>query len=295
MFFCHYPALFRKKVVSLHLDRSKTYKMMNMKKLLLSLAAVASITTGFAQKKLVLYYSETGTTKTVAQELQKQLSADIEAIEAVEPYSGNFQETIQRGQREMQSGETPKLKPLKSKIADYDVIFVGYPIWFGTYAMPIATLVKENDFAGKKIVPFCTFGSGGLNTSSEALKKALPKAEIMAGYGVRTARVTAAEKELDRFLKTNGYKKGKVAKLPDYSEQKPVTDEEKAIFDAACSSYQFPLGTPSMVGKRTTDDSIDYKFTVNGRGMNGEQSTSIIYVTVGKEQGAKPEFTEVVR
>ena len=268
---------------------------MNMKKLLLSLAAVASITTGFAQKKLVLYYSETGTTKTVAQELQKQLSADIEAIEAVEPYSGNFQETIQRGQREMQSGETPKLKPLKSKIADYDVIFVGYPIWFGTYAMPIATLVKENDFAGKKIVPFCTFGSGGLNTSSEALKKALPKAEIMTGYGVRTARVAAAEKELDRFLKTNGYKKGKVAKLPDYSEQKPVTDEEKAIFDAACSSYQFPLGTPSTVGKRTTDDSIDYKFTVNGRGMNGEQSTSIIYVTVGKEQEAKPEFTEVVR
>ena len=266
-----------------------------MKKLLLSIAAVASITTGYAQKKLVLYYSETGTTKTVALELQKQLSSDIEGIEAVEPYSGNFQETIQRGQREMQSGETPKLKPLKSKIADYDVIFIGHPIWFGTYAMPIATLVKENDFAGKKIVPFCTFGSGGLNTSSEALKKALPKAEILTGYGVRTARVAAAGKELDRFLKANGYKKGKVAKLPDYSEQKPVTDKEKAIFDAACSSYQFPLGTPSTVGKRTTDNSIDYKFTVNGRGMNGEQSTSVIYVTVGKEQGAKPEFTEVVR
>ena len=53
-----------------------------MKKLLLSIAAVASITTGYAQKKLVLYYSETGTTKTVALELQKQLSSDIEGIEA---------------------------------------------------------------------------------------------------------------------------------------------------------------------------------------------------------------------
>jgi hypothetical protein len=83
-----------------------------MKKVLTSLAAMALITTGCAeQKSLVLYYSETGTTKTVALELQKQLGADIEAVEAVEPYSGNFQETIQRGQREMQSGQTPGAKP----------------------------------------------------------------------------------------------------------------------------------------------------------------------------------------
>ena len=249
----------------------------------------------YAQKSLVLYYSETGTTKTVAQELQKQLGADIESIEAVEPYTGNFQETIQRGQREMQSGETPALKPLQKKIADYDIVFLGYPIWFGTYAMPIATLVKQNDFAGKTVVPFCTFGSGGLNTSSDALKNALPKARIQKGYGVRTARVAAAAKELDRFLKENGYKKGTVSPQPDYSDQKPVTDEEKAIFDAACSSYQFPLGTPQTFGKRTTDDSIDYKFTVKSRGMDGKESTSTIYVTVGKEPGAKPEFTEVVR
>lgn len=253
------------------------------------------ITSGFAQKKLVLYYSETGSTKTVAEELQKQLNADIEAIEAVKPYSGNFQETMQRGQREMQSGETPALKPLKSKIADYDVIFLGYPIWFGTYAVPIATLVKENDFAGKTLVPFCTFGSGGLNTSSDALKKALPKAKIQQGYGVRTARVAAAAKELDRFLKENGYKKGTVAPLPAYSAQQPVTEQDKAIFDAACSSYQFPLGTPQTVGKRTTDDSTDYMFTVKSRGFDGTESTSTIYVTVGKEEGAKPEFTQVVR
>ena len=266
-----------------------------MKKLLLSLAAMATMTTGYAQKMLVLYYSETGTTKTVALEIQKQTNADIESIDCVEPYSGNFQETIQRGQKEMQSGQMPALKPLKSKIADYDIIFLGYPIWFGTYANPIYTLVKENDFAGKKVVPFCTFGSGGLNTSSDALVKALPKAKIQQGYGVRTARVAAAEKELDRFLKENGYKKGTVEKLPDYSAQQPVTAEESAIFDAACSSYQFPLGTPQTVGKRTTSDSTDYKFTVKSRGMDGAESTSIIYVTVGKAAGSKPEFTEVVR
>lgn len=266
-----------------------------MKKLLLLIAVMTAVTTSYAQKMLVLYYSETGTTKTVAEELQKQLNADIESIEAVEPYSGNFQGTIQRGQREMQSGEWPAIKPIQKKIADYDIIFLGYPIWFGTYANPIVTLIKENDFAGKTIVPFCSFGSGGLNTSTDALKKALPKATIKEGYGVRTARVAAAPKELDRFLKENGYKEGTIAPLPDYSEQKPVSEEEKALFDAACSSYQFPLGTPETAGKRTTDDSIDYKFIVKSRGMDGSESTSTIYVTVGKEQGAKPEFTQVVR
>ena len=264
-----------------------------MRKIFSLIAMMVTMTTSYAQKQLVLYYSETGTTKTVAQELQKQLGADIEEIEAVVPYSGNFQETIQRGQREMQSGEMPAIKPLKKKIANYDIIFLGYPIWFGTYANPIITLVKEQDFAGKTIVPFCTFGSGGLNTSSDALKKALPKATIKKGYGVRTARINAAAKELDRFLKENGYKKGSVEKLPDYSAQQPVTDAERQIFDEACSSYQFPLGTPQTVGKRQTPDGTDYKFTVASRGMNGGESTSIIYVTVGKE--AKPEFTEVVR
>ena len=264
-----------------------------MKKLLLSLAMTACMTTGFAQKNLVLFYSEGGTTKVVAEELQKQLGADIEEIEAVEPYSGDFQATIQRGGKERESGQWPAIKPLKSKIADYDVIFLGYPIWFGTYANPIVTLVKAEDFAGKTIVPFCTFGSGGLNTSSSDLEKALSKAKIQKGYGVRTARVAKAEKELNRFLIENGYKKGNIEKLGDYSEQKPVTEADKKLFDEACSSYQFPLGTPQTVGKRDTADGTDYKFSVKSRGMDGKEATSTIYVTV--EKGGKPEFTEVVR
>ena len=267
-----------------------------MKKALLIMAMTAFVATGFAQKKLVLYYSETGTTKAVAEELQKKLGADAERIELVEPYSGNFQETVQRAQKESQSGVTPALKPMKAKIANYDVIFLGYPIWSGTYALPISSLLKENDFAGKIIVPFCTFGSGGLNTSSDALVKALPKAKIKPGYGVRAARVASAPKELDRFLKENGYIAGKVKALPAYSAQQPVTDAEKAIFDAACSSYQFSLGTPVTFGKRTTDDSIDYEFKVKSRGFGGgPETTSTIYVTMGKEAGAKPEFTQVVR
>ncbi len=257
--------------------------------MLMSVCAI----TGFAQKALVLYYSENGTTKTVAEELQKQLGADIEAVEAVEPYTGDFGATIQRGNKERHSGQWPAIKPLQKKIADYDVVFLGYPIWFGTYANPMVTLVKQQDFAGKTIVPFCTFGSGGLNTSSADLKKALQKANIKKGYGVRTARVAKAAKELNRFLIENGYKKGSVEKLADYSEQQPVTDADKALFDEACSSYQFPLGTPETVGKRATADGTDYKFCVKSSGMDGKEATSTIYITI--EKGAKAEFTEVVR
>ena len=257
----------------------------------------ALVLTGCTKQKkmLVLYYSQTGTTQTVAEELQKQLGADIECIEVVNPYDGDFQATIQRGGEELKNGTVPEIKPIQANLADYDIIFVGYPIWFGTYAMPIATLVKEYDFAGKTVVPFCSFGSGGLNTSTEALKKALPKADIRQGYGVRSARIAAAPKEIDRFLIENGYKAGNVAPLPDYSEQQPVTEEDSVIFDAACSGYQFPLGTPQTVGKRETEESTDYKFTVRGRGMNGEETTSTIYVTVSNDYGAKPEFTEVER
>lgn len=269
---------------------------MNLKKLFISLAVMACFITGCTQQKvLVLYYSQNGATQTVAEELQKQLGADIERIEAVNPYDGDFQATIQRGNEEKGSGALPAIQPLQSKLADYDVIFLGYPIWFGTYALPIATLVKENDFANKTIVPFCTFGSGGLNTSSEALREALPQAKIKQGYGVRTARVAAVAKELDRFLIENGYKEGMVTPLPAYGEQVPVTPEDSAVFSAACSSYQFPLGTPKTVGKRETEATVDYKFTVTSAGMNGAESTSTIYVTVGKEEGAQPEFTEVVR
>ena len=107
--------------------------------------------------------------------------------------------------------------------------------------------------------------------------------------------MASAPKEINRFLIENGYKKGSIEKLPDYSEQQPVTEAEKQIFDTACSSYQFPLGTPKTVGKRSTSESTDYKYTVASRGMNGAEGTSIIYVTVGKEKSAKPEFTEVVR
>ncbi len=248
------------------------------------------------KNKLILYYSQTGATKTVAEEIKNQLEADIEAIEVETAYDGDFNQTIERCQKEMASGETPALKPIKANIADYDTIFIGYPIWFGTYAMPIAALVKAEQFEGKTIVPFCTFGSGGLQSSTNDLKTALPKANIVEGYGVRGIRLDAVPDEVNRFLIEWGHKEGEIEALPAFMEEKPVTDTEKEIFNQACSDYQFPLGTPVTVATRETSSSTDYLFTATSKGQQGEDQTSHIYVTVSKnEPNAKPVFTQVVR
>ena len=271
-----------------------------MKKLLLSLAAMTVMTSVSAQKALVLYYSETGTTKTVAQEIQAQTGADIEAVEAVEPYSGNFQETIQRSGRERESGELPALKPLKKRIADYDIVFLGYPIWFGTYALPIATLVKEQDFAGKTVVPFCTFGSGGLNTSVKELAAKQPKAEILPGYGVRAARVAAIPSEGDQFLKAGGFIEGEYVVLEDFPEQQPVSEEQSAIFDKAVGDYPMIHAKATKVASRAVPGGTEYLFTAVDlpRETTAVQTTpppAEMQIYVLALEGEDPVFTQVLR
>lgn len=247
------------------------------------------------KKVLVVYYSQTGATEKVAKEIQQQLNADIEAIEVENPYDGDFNATIARCQKEMESGEMPTVKPLKANIDDYDIIMIGYPVWFGTYARPIASLIESQKFEGKKVVTFCTFGSGGLQSSTSDLKAALPNAEVIEGYGVRNARINSIKEELNRFLIEGGYKEGDIEALPGFMEHKPVTAEDTEIFNQACGDYQFPLGTPVDVAIRETATSTDYEFSAKSQDKDGKETTATIYVTVGKEANAKPEFTQVVR
>lgn len=257
---------------------------------LVALAVMASCTN--EKKILVLYYSQTGATKAVAEEFSTQLGADLCSFDVEEAYDGDFDQTVARCIKERESGFIPTLKPLGVDVAGYDVIFLGYPVWFGTYAPPVASLLQGEKFEGKTIVPFCTFGSGGLNTSSADLERALPGAGIIGGYGVRNARLQAAPSEVKRFLIAAGFVEGEMEVLPEYSQQVPVTDAEKTIFDEACGNYQFPLGTPLTFGSRETPWGTEYLFAVQGTSPDGRTSESAIYVTV---TGGKAEFTQVVR
>lgn len=242
---------------------------------------------------LIVYYSQTGATKSVAEELQKQLGCDITVIEAVKPYDGDYAATIQRWRSEVENNEKVELTPITVNLDDYNTIFLGYPIWGGTYALPMASFLADNSLKGKKVVTFATFGSGGIESSTADVAKAQPEATVVKGYGVRNARVDKAPAEITRFLIENGYIPGDIQPLPAYSEPIPVTKEDKTIFDQACGNYQFPLGTPIMVASRTTPDGIDYKYDVKSQTPDGKEASSTIYVTVMKD--SVPEFTEVVR
>lgn len=243
-------------------------------------------------KALVLYYSQTGTTKAVAEEIQKNLNCDIECIEVEVPYDGTYMETIERCGKELESGEMPAVKPLQHNVADYDVIFLGYPVWYGTYCNPIAGLIKNENFEGKKVITFVTFGSGGLAASTEKLQAALPQAEVNAGYGVRSARIEAMPKEVFRFLVETCYIDGEIEPLAAFMEHHPVDETEAEIFNQACGDYQFPLGSPVDVAVRQGDNSTDYEFSAKNE---NSEDLMTIYVTVENTEGAKPVFTEVVR
>lgn len=248
-----------------------------------------------APKTLVLYYSQRGATEKMAQELQAQLGADIEAIEVENAYDGDYASTIERCKQEMEGGILPTIKPIQSNIADYDQIFLCYPIWFGTYALPVASLLKDNDFAGKKVVACCTFGSGDFETSVAKLAQALPQADVVEGFCIRDVRIAKVADELSRFLIENGYKEGEIEALPAFMEHHPVSDEEKAVFDQACGSYIYPMGTPVDVAVRETATSTDYEFTSLNKNMNGEDVNTTVFITKEKKEGAMPEFTRVIR
>ena len=251
-----------------------------------------------ASKVLVLYYSQTSNTKTVATEIATRLNADIEEIALVEPYDTAFQATIDRCKADREKGILPEIKPLKLNVADYDWIFIGYPIWFGTYAPPIASLLEKVDLSGKWVMPFCTFGSGGLESSVKDLTEKQPNAKIMPGYGVRAARMDAVPKEVEQYLKSIGFIKGELFMPADFPEQHPVSADEAAIFDAAVNGYPMLNAKAKTVASRTILDGTEYLFTAmdmpreNKPGMPPASEIKV-YVLVEKDKA--PVFTKVVR
>ena len=251
-----------------------------------------------APKYLVVYYSQTSNPKAVATEIATRLGADIEEIIPLELYDGDFKATIERGKKELDEGLYPEIQPMKSDIAQYDVVFIGYPIWFGTYAPPIATYLDQVDLSGKKVVPFCTFGSGGLDSSVRDLAKAEPKAKILSGYGVRAARLEAMPKEIDQFLKASGFLEGEFVKLDEFPEQHPVSEEEAAIFNAAVGDYPMMHAQAKTVAARALPEGMEYLFTAVDLPREGNPDLPPagemkVYVTVANDEA--PVFTQVIR
>ena len=249
-------------------------------------------------KVLVLYYSQTSNTKVVAEEIASKLGADIEEIVSVEPYDGDFQATIERCLKERNEGFVPEIQPIQADLSAYDVIFLGYPIWFGTYAPPVNAFLSQVDLSGKKVVPFCTFGSGGLESSVKDLTEKQPNAEILPGYGVRAARLEAVPVEVDRFLKAGGFIEGEYVEPEDFPEQHEASEEEAAIFDAAVGDYPMMHAKAKTVASRSVPEGTEYLFTAEDLPREGDSKMPPagelkVYVLVA--EGEAPVFTRVIR
>lgn len=133
-------------------------------------------------KTLVVYFSATGTTEKVAGMIAEATGGDLFELEPVNPYTDedlNWRDTGSRVSRE-HDNESERTVELVSTTADgfqdATVVYVGYPIWWGIAAWPVNDFIKNNDFSGKTVIPFCTSSSSGLGDSGKLL-------EEMAGSG----------------------------------------------------------------------------------------------------------------
>ncbi len=133
-------------------------------------------------KILVAYYSATGTTKGVAEAIADSTGGDLFEIEPKEPYTDddlNWSDDDSRVSREHDNEDERDVELVTTTVDnwdDYDTVFIGYPIWWGIAAWPVNNFVKDNDFTGKTVIPFCTSVSSGMGDSGNLL-------EEMAGTG----------------------------------------------------------------------------------------------------------------
>ena len=107
------------------------------------------------RKILIAYFSHTGSTREIAQQIQSNAGGDIFEIKGVKTYPDDYEEVKIVAKQELNDLSKPELKT-KINIKSYDIVFIGYPIWWGTFPAPVRTFLSGNDFSGKTVVPFST-------------------------------------------------------------------------------------------------------------------------------------------
>lgn len=135
-------------------------------------------------KTVVAYFSASGVTATAAKELAKEKNADLYSIEPAQKYTSADLDWRNKQSRSSLEMNDPKSRPaLKSQksLADYDVIYLGYPIWWGVAPRIINTFIEQAELDGKTVIPFATSGGSGVEPSVSALKASYPKVKWQKG------------------------------------------------------------------------------------------------------------------
>lgn len=152
-------------------------------------------------KTLVVYYSATNNTETVAGYIADATGADIFELVPVEPYTSDDLDWTNSDSRVSREHDNESLRTveLEKSVPDnwdeYDTVFIGYPIWWGIAAWPTDTFVKANDFTDKTVIPFCTSSSSGLGQSGELLKEEAKGGNWLEGERFRSGASEDTVKE----------------------------------------------------------------------------------------------------
>lgn len=168
-------------------------------------------------KSIVVYYSrrgnnylngdivdlKVGNTEVVAGKIQALTGSDIFRIETVKPYPADYTETTGVAKAELNSNARPELTEKVENMEQYDVIYLGYPNWWGTCPMAVFTFLESYDLNGKRIIPFCTHEGSGLGNSVQDIRKTVPGATILKGMAIRGGNVNKADKQIEEWVKTS--------------------------------------------------------------------------------------------
>lgn len=154
-------------------------------------------------KTLILYYSYGGNTKGIAEKIQKTIGGDLVRIDTAVPYTGSYNQVVDQGQREVDSGFCPELKPVDVDLGAYDTVVLGSPVWWYTFAPAMHTFLKQADLAGKTIYPFATNG-GWLGHTMKDFEKFCKGAKVKPGLDVRFdgAKQRTSDAEIQRWMKS---------------------------------------------------------------------------------------------
>ena len=154
---------------------------------------------------LVVCFSQSNTksTLTMARWIQQMTSGDLMEIEPVAPYPEGYAATVKQAYDELKQKAKPALKPLEKNADDYDIIFLGTPVWFGTFAPPIRSFLAESKLDGKTVVPFCTHGGGGASHTFTDLAAELPGVTLLEGLALRGPNVV--QRKMGKGLEVLSY------------------------------------------------------------------------------------------
>lgn len=131
----------------------------------------------------------------------EKVGGDIFEIVTVNPYPTDYDSVVDQTKQEQEDNYRPQLKTKVENMDSYDVVFIGYPNWWGTMPMPVFTFLEEYDFSGKTIIPFCTHEGSGLGRSVEDITELCPQSTILDGLAIRGSSVKTAQDDVSEWLR----------------------------------------------------------------------------------------------